>query len=65
MHRTDSRWVFQLPESLTSAGVAPLLCAGITVFCPLMKLNLMRGDKIAVLGLGGLGHLAVKVRKAS
>src|SRR5699024_401828 len=41
--------------------VAPLLCAGITTYSPLKQWNVKRGDKLAVVGLGGLGHMAVKL----
>ena len=43
------------------ANVAPLLCAGITTYSPLKHWNVKKGDKLAVLGLGGLGHMAVKI----
>jgi alcohol dehydrogenase (NADP+) len=49
---------------LDLAGVAPLLCAGITTWSPLVHYGVKKGDKVGVLGLGGLGHIAVKFAKA-
>jgi len=54
------RWVYHISDKLDLAGVAPLLCAGITTFSPLKYANVKSGDKVAVAGLGGLGHMAVK-----
>ena len=56
----DERWVYHVADSLDMAGVAPLLCAGITTYSPLKYANVKAGDKVAVAGLGGLGHMAVK-----
>lgn len=56
----DQNYVLSVPENLDPAGVAPLLCAGITVFSPLRRWEASEGKKVAVLGLGGLGHMAVK-----
>lgn len=56
----DERWVYQVSDKLNLAGVAPLLCAGITTYSPLKYANVAPGDKVAVAGLGGLGHMAVK-----
>jgi len=56
----DERWVYQVSDKLDMAGVAPLLCAGITTYSPLKFANIKPGDKVAVAGLGGLGHMAVK-----
>ncbi len=57
---TDERYVYHIAESLYLPGVAPLLCAGITTYSPLRYANVQPGDKVAVAGLGGLGHMAVK-----
>ena len=54
------RWVYHISDKLDLAGVAPLLCAGITTYSPLRYANVKAGDKVAVAGLGGLGHMAVK-----
>ena len=56
----DERWVYHIANNLDLAGVAPLLCAGITTYSPLKFANIKAGDKVAVAGLGGLGHMAVK-----
>ena len=57
---TDERWVYHISDKLELSGVAPLLCAGITTYSPLKYANVQPGDKVAVAGLGGLGHMAVK-----
>ncbi|WP_375448518.1 NAD(P)-dependent alcohol dehydrogenase [uncultured Fibrella sp.] len=57
---THEDFVFHIPESLDLAAVAPLLCAGITTYSPLKYWKVGPGHKVAVLGLGGLGHMAVK-----
>lgn len=56
----DEDFVLHVSEKLPAAGVAPLLCAGITTYSPLRHWKVGKGHKIAVLGLGGLGHMAVK-----
>ena len=56
----DERWVYQISDKLDLVGVAPLLCAGITTYSPLKFADVKPGDKVAVAGLGGLGHMAVK-----
>ena len=48
------------PESIASAHAGPLLCAGTTVFAPLLRYGVRPTDRVAVLGIGGLGHLAVQ-----
>lgn len=53
-------FVLQVSEKLDLKGVAPLLCAGITTYSPIKKWGIGKGHKVAVLGLGGLGHMAVK-----
>ncbi len=57
-------FVLKVPETLDPAGAAPLLCAGITTYSPLKEWNCKKGDRVAVVGLGGLGHMAVKLAKA-
>jgi uncharacterized zinc-type alcohol dehydrogenase-like protein len=57
-------FVVKVPESLDPAAAAPLLCAGITTYSPLRHWGAGPGTKVAVVGLGGLGHLAVKLAKA-
>ena len=53
-------YAVHIPENLSMAGVAPLLCAGITLYSPLRTWNAGPGSKVAVVGLGGLGHMGVK-----
>jgi alcohol dehydrogenase len=53
-----------IPDGLGFADAAPLLCAGLTVFCALRNAEFRPGEKVAVIGLGGLGHLAVRYAKA-
>ncbi|NTI44752.1 NAD(P)-dependent alcohol dehydrogenase [Rhizobium rhizogenes] len=58
------KFVLQLPEGLDPAGAAPLLCAGITTWSPLHRWKVGENSKVAVIGLGGLGHMALKLAKA-
>ena len=60
----DERWVYHIADTLSLPGVAPLLCAGITTYSPLKYANVKAGDKVAVAGLGGLGHMGVKFAAA-
>ena len=60
----SERFVLNIPENLDLAGAAPLLCAGITVYSPLRRWNIRAGSKVAVIGLGGLGHMGIKLAKA-
>jgi uncharacterized zinc-type alcohol dehydrogenase-like protein len=57
---TDERYVYTISDKLDLAGVAPLLCAGITTYSPLRYANVTKGMKVGVVGLGGLGHMGVK-----
>jgi alcohol dehydrogenase (NADP+) len=59
----DESFVLRVPENLDLAAVAPLLCAGITTWSPLRHWNVGPGSKVAVVGLGGLGHMAIKLAK--
>ncbi len=61
---TDERWVYSISPKLDLKGVAPLLCAGITTYSPLRFAGVTKGTKVAVAGLGGLGHLGVKFAAA-
>ncbi len=56
--------MLKVPDSLDLAGAAPLLCAGITTYSPLRHWNVGPGSHVAVVGLGGLGHMALKLAKA-
>jgi len=57
---TDERYVYRISPKLDLAGVAPLLCAGITTYSPLRYAGVTKGMKVGVVGLGGLGHMGVK-----
>jgi uncharacterized zinc-type alcohol dehydrogenase-like protein len=56
----DEQYTLKVSDKLALEGVAPLLCAGITTYSPLRHVGVGKGHKVAVLGLGGLGHMAVK-----
>ncbi|UVT14658.1 MAG: NAD(P)-dependent alcohol dehydrogenase [Nitrospira sp.] len=60
----DERFVLRVPSNLDLAGAAPLLCAGITTYSPMRHWGVTRGKKVGVVGLGGLGHMAVKFARA-
>lgn len=60
----NENFVCRIPDSLDYDVAAPLLCAGITTFSPLARWNIKSGDKVAVVGLGGLGHMGVQIAKA-
>jgi alcohol dehydrogenase (NADP+) len=60
----DEAFVLQIPANLDLAATAPLLCAGITTYSPLRHHNVTKGQKVGVVGLGGLGHMGVKLAKA-
>jgi uncharacterized zinc-type alcohol dehydrogenase-like protein len=60
----DECFVLRVPSNLNLAGAAPLLCAGITTFSPMHHWGVTKGKKVGVVGLGGLGHMAVKFAHA-
>ena len=60
----DENYVLKVPTNLDLAGVAPLLCAGITTYSPLRHWKVDKGQKVGVVGLGGLGHMGVKLANA-
>jgi alcohol dehydrogenase (NADP+) len=60
----DDHFVLKIPAGLDPAGAAPLLCAGITTYSPLRQWKTKKGDRVGVVGLGGLGHMAVKLAVA-
>jgi uncharacterized zinc-type alcohol dehydrogenase-like protein len=61
---TDSRFVFNIPANLDSENAAPLLCGGITVYSPMRIYKIQPSHKIGIIGIGGLGHLAIQFAKA-
>jgi alcohol dehydrogenase (NADP+) len=60
----DERFVLRVPPNLNLAGAAPLLCAGITTYSPMRRWGIDKGKKVGVAGLGGLGHMGVKLARA-
>jgi uncharacterized zinc-type alcohol dehydrogenase-like protein len=60
----DEAFVLHVPKNLNLAAAAPLLCAGITTYSPLRHNKVAKGQKVGVVGLGGLGHMGVKLAKA-
>jgi alcohol dehydrogenase (NADP+) len=60
----DDAFVLQVPKNLELSGVAPLLCAGITTYSPLHHWKVGKGQKVGIVGLGGLGHMGVKLAHA-
>lgn len=57
--RGDEAWLTALPEALPAEKVGPLFCGGITVFNPIVQLDIQPTDRVGVIGIGGLGHMAV------
>jgi alcohol dehydrogenase (NADP+) len=60
----DERFVLRVPAGLDLAGTAPLLCAGITTYSPMRHWGVTKGQKVGIVGLGGLGHMGVKFAHA-
>ena len=60
----DEHFTLKVPSRLPLAGVAPLLCAGITTYSPMRRWGDLRGKKVGIVGLGGLGHMGVKFARA-
>jgi uncharacterized zinc-type alcohol dehydrogenase-like protein len=60
----DEHFVLRVPDGLDLAGLAPLLCAGITTYSPLRHWKAGKGSKVGIVGLGGLGHMGVKIAAA-
>ncbi len=60
----DEDFVLRIPENLDPAATAPLLCAGITTYSPLRHWNVGPGKRVGIVGIGGLGHMGVKIAKA-
>lgn len=62
--RADSRSVVPIPDGMDAASVGPLFCGGITVFNPMVQFNVRPTDKVGVIGIGGLGHMALQFLRA-
>lgn len=60
----SDRFVLRVPEGMDPAQAAPLLCAGITTYAPLRRFGVAAGHRVGVVGMGGLGHLGIKLAKA-
>ena len=60
----DQHYVVNIPEGMDLASAAPLLCAGISTYSPLMRFGLIANKRLGVVGIGGLGHIAVKLGRA-
>lgn len=60
----DENFILHIPENLDPAAAAPLLCAGITTYSPLRHWNVGPGKKVGIVGIGGLGHMGIKIAKA-
>jgi propanol-preferring alcohol dehydrogenase len=60
----NADFVVPIPDTISSSHAAPLLCAGVTVYRALKRANTQAGQQLAVLGIGGLGHMAVQIGKA-
>ena len=60
----DENYVLRVPEKLDPAAASPLLCGGITVYSPMKHWKVGTGQKVGIVGIGGLGHLAIKIAKA-
>jgi len=62
--RANEEWVIPLPENLDPAKAGPLFCGGITVFNPLVQFDIKPTDRVGVIGIGGLGHMALRFLRA-
>ena len=58
--RAESAWVIPLPDKLSAESSGPLFCGGITVFNPIVQFDIKPTDRVGVIGIGGLGHMALR-----
>jgi uncharacterized zinc-type alcohol dehydrogenase-like protein len=58
------KFLLRIPDALDISKAAPILCAGVTTYSPMKHWNVKAGDKVAIVGIGGLGHIAIKIAKA-
>lgn len=61
---SNKSFVLTIPDKLSISAAAPILCAGVTTYSPLKKQGIKAGDKVGIVGIGGLGHMAVMIAKA-
>ncbi|KAJ1942051.1 hypothetical protein FBU59_003314 [Linderina macrospora] len=62
--RVDANYVFKIPAAIDPVYAPPLMCAGTTVFAPMLRKGVKKGDRVGVIGIGGLGHLAIQYAHA-
>ncbi|KAJ1667938.1 hypothetical protein EV178_000872 [Coemansia sp. RSA 1646] len=62
--RIDANYAIKIPAGLDPVYAPPLMCAGVTVFAPMLRKGVKKGDRVGVVGIGGLGHLAIQYAKA-
>lgn len=62
--RVDANYAFKIPSQIKPAEASPLMCAGTTVFAPMLRKGVKKGDRVGVVGIGGLGHLAIQYASA-
>ena len=62
--RSHEFWVFPIPDALDTKSVAPMLCAGITAYSPLVRHGAGKGKKVGIVGIGGIGHFGIMFAKA-
>lgn len=62
--RADHSWVVPLPDGINPATAGPLFCGGITVFNPIVQFDIKSSDRVGVIGIGGLGHIALRFLQA-
>lgn len=63
-HRTNKQFVVQIPEGLSSAAAAPMLCGGVTIYSPLRRNGCGPGKTVGIVGVGGIGHFGILFAKA-
>ncbi|KAJ1995213.1 hypothetical protein EDC05_001051 [Coemansia umbellata] len=62
--RVDANYAFKIPAGIDPVYAPPLMCAGVTVFAPMLRKGVKKGDRVGVVGIGGLGHLAIQYASA-
>ncbi|KAJ2109895.1 hypothetical protein IW146_006149 [Coemansia sp. RSA 922] len=62
--RVNANYAFKIPDDIDPVHAAPLMCAGVTVFAPMLRKGVKEGDRVGIVGIGGLGHLAIQYAHA-